>query len=346
MTDFALQKILVKNCEHRIERNYYDWGRERSRSEWVDPEWDVATAEQRRHVSLRGYALYDGCSVPRDNQINSIDAWVSAGFRSRVIEFDVVRILARAEKANQYLTYIPPNAALESATDKEIEAAGPLISVFTDAYQLNWGKITKVLHKKRPGFMPVLDSVVWDFLWKNFPHIINQASPFPEVLKLCRIILQLRYAEVGTIRRYLWERGFDLTPLRVLDFVLWIGWRDGGFGRPITEVWNTGGLYEARRQARIVWDEALADRVQFVPDFAPPVLDPEQEKQANTPTITLLDAWLEAAHNKKTRTAEELRAAEEDLETFKRNMNAPRKEAGDRLLYPEVEGKAAGTDTR
>ena len=84
----------------------------------------------------------------------------------------------------------------------------------------------------------------------------------------------------------------------------------------------------------------------FLQNFAPPVLDPEQEKRANAPTITLLDAWLEAAHNKKTRTAEELRAAEEDLETFKRNMNAPRKEAGERLLYPEVEGKAAGTDTR
>ena len=84
----------------------------------------------------------------------------------------------------------------------------------------------------------------------------------------------------------------------------------------------------------------------FVQNFAPPAptLDPEQEKRANTPTIALLDAWLEAARNKKPRTVEELRAADEDLETLQRNLNAPRKEAGERLLYPEVE--EASTDVR
>lgn len=80
----------------------------------------------------------------------------------------------------------------------------------------------------------------------------------------------------------------------------------------------------------------------FVQNFAPPALDPEEEKQINAPTIALLDSWLETA--RKPRTMEELRAAEDDLDAFKRSMNALREEAGERLLYPEVEEKGGERD--
>lgn len=51
-------------------------------------------------------------------------------------------------------------------------------------------------------------------------------------------------------------------------------------------------------------------------------------------SIALLQSWLA---EDATDDPDELRQAQEDLDEFKRNMNAPRKEAGARLLYPEVE---------
>ena len=57
--------------------------------------------------------------------------------------------------------------------------------------------------------------------------------------------------------------------------------------------------------------------------------DPE-----NAASIALLKSWLE---EDATDDPEEIRAAEEELREFKRNMNLPRKEAGARLHYPEVE---------
>ncbi len=50
--------------------------------------------------------------------------------------------------------------------------------------------------------------------------------------------------------------------------------------------------------------------------------------------MRLLNTWLA---DDATDDPDELRAAEIDLEEFKRNMNRPRKEAGARLLYPEEE---------
>lgn len=60
----------------------------------------------------------------------------------------------------------------------------------------------------------------------------------------------------------------------------------------------------------------------------------EEKPREETPTMALLRSWLE---EDATDDPEEIRDAEEELREFKRNMNLPRKEAGARLLYPEVE---------
>lgn len=54
---------------------------------------------------------------------------------------------------------------------------------------------------------------------------------------------------------------------------------------------------------------------------------------ANAASIALLKSWIAQAPTDP----EAIRAAEEDLREFQRNMNQPRKEAGARLLYPEAE---------
>jgi hypothetical protein len=51
-------------------------------------------------------------------------------------------------------------------------------------------------------------------------------------------------------------------------------------------------------------------------------------------TSALLQSWID---QDATDDPEEIRKAEEELREFQRNMNAPRKEAGERLLFPEVE---------
>jgi len=53
----------------------------------------------------------------------------------------------------------------------------------------------------------------------------------------------------------------------------------------------------------------------------------------NDPSIALLELWLANAPTE----AGAIQAAEDDLRDFKRHMNVPRKEAGARLHYPEVE---------
>jgi hypothetical protein len=60
----------------------------------------------------------------------------------------------------------------------------------------------------------------------------------------------------------------------------------------------------------------------------------EESDKTQDPTIALLQSWLT---EDATEDPEEVRQAEEELIVFKRRMNVPRKEAGERLLFPEVE---------
>lgn len=68
--------------------------------------------------------------------------------------------------------------------------------------------------------------------------------------------------------------------------------------------------------------------------FGPAPLDAEVQKRLNAPSIALLQQWLKESG---TRDPNELRQAEEEAQQFKRDMNAPRKEVGARLLFPEAE---------
>jgi hypothetical protein len=68
--------------------------------------------------------------------------------------------------------------------------------------------------------------------------------------------------------------------------------------------------------------------------LSPAPIDPEEQKRLNAPSIALLEQWLKEGEDA---TPEQIEAAEAELRELMRNLNAPRKAAGARLLFPEAE---------
>jgi hypothetical protein len=64
------------------------------------------------------------------------------------------------------------------------------------------------------------------------------------------------------------------------------------------------------------------------------VFDTGPKVAEETATMALMRSWLE---EDATEDLAEKQVAAQELDEFKRSMNQPRKEAGARLLYPEVE---------
>ena len=91
-------------------------------------------------------------------------------------------------------------------------------------------------------------------------------------------------------------------------------------------------LNQPKKILRGTWDEIMAhsDEIPRTSEVELRVFEPKKQ----TATMALMQSWLE---EDATEDPEEIHTAEEELREFKRNMNLPRKEAGARLLYTEVE---------
>ncbi len=98
----------------------------------------------------------------------------------------------------------------------------------------------------------------------------------------------------------------------------------------VTQEYIDGLIERIMNRLREEWARSEAAQASGIPVIVPIEQAPEP---ITDPTIALLESWLAEAPTDQ----EAIRGAEEDLREFKRNMNLPRKEAGARLHYPEVE---------
>ena len=258
MTALTIQKLHFDDCESEFERSYFDWGRGWG-GDSPEPDWGKASPEQRRAIGYRGYQLYDGWPPVLDDDVGALESYVSVGINSRVILNDVVRFLVHKDRARPLLARIPVRVPLEDATDEQVAVAAQLIDLFCSIPKLGRGKVTKVLHKKRPEMIPVIDSVVTDFLWKNFPHLLTEGSSTAEVLLVYRMLLNSRREPLHRLQANLRETGFQLGTARILSHLVWLGWNAQvdayGFGPPLKSVWGTDSLDQARQRARAMWEE-------------------------------------------------------------------------------------------
>lgn len=165
MTDLNIQRLKIENCESRIEKEYFWWGRGQL-ADATEATWDVATPAQRTELKLRGYRIFDGYLVPQDNELTPADICLTIAINSYVVLPDVRRFMSRAEDARPLFETLPANLDLEDASENHIKRVAELIDLF-HAPHVSLSKTTKVLYKKRPRLIPLIDSYVRDCLKKQ-----------------------------------------------------------------------------------------------------------------------------------------------------------------------------------
>ncbi len=79
---------------------------------------------------------------------------------------------------------------------------------------MKWGKATKTLHKKRPDFLPIVDSVVVEFFWSSFPELRGSydRDNAETLLYRFRNLLADHAEPLEQIRATLEPKGFRLIP--------------------------------------------------------------------------------------------------------------------------------------
>jgi uncharacterized protein DUF6308 len=144
---------------------------------------------------------------------------------ARIASAEIAAILERRTEIERALGEIDADASLGARP-----SAVPwtpltrLFEAFGDIRGVGFSKMTKALHKKRPALIPILDSVVQDYLNRFDPPTPSSWSFGERGTALVRSYkhdLDRNRAALRQIRRELARRACPLTEVRILDLLIW-----------------------------------------------------------------------------------------------------------------------------
>jgi Family of unknown function (DUF6308) len=142
---------------------------------------------------------------------------------ARISAREITAILERRRAIERALRAIAPEASLTGSADTvPWLALEELFDAFADIRGVGLSKITKALYRKRPALIPMLDSVVQQYLGDEDPGA--QAAFGERALGLVRAYkrdLDRNRAAVRALKRELARRGYAITEVRILDLLIW-----------------------------------------------------------------------------------------------------------------------------
>ena len=140
---------------------------------------------------------------------------------ARIAATEITDVLVRRRRIERALRAIPSDASL-AAGAVPWTALGDLFAAFAEIRGVGLSKMTKTLHPKRPALIPMLDSVVQQYLHDDD---LGAAAPFgARAVALVRAYkrdIDTNRAALRAVRRDLASRGRDVTEVRILDLLIW-----------------------------------------------------------------------------------------------------------------------------
>jgi hypothetical protein len=177
------------------------------------------------------YAYYDAIPSADPNHIDPLDVLVTVAMNSFVNSAAKVHRVHQGMAANcdPLLQGIPEDADLVEL-ERWRDLLRELLHVAVQAPFVLIPVATKVLHRKRRALIPMLDSVVFRHYlggpdYKTIlPGTENKAKAADvamEALRLFRNDLRAAENEIARLREQLAFAGFALTPVRILELLVW-----------------------------------------------------------------------------------------------------------------------------
>jgi Family of unknown function (DUF6308) len=182
---------------------------------------DTALEFLKQDSSYRGYDL---APVKQDDVLTEADIKVANAMIARMSPRVIARIYRRAPAVNAALAQLPSAASLADPLDSiPWEALEELMRAMQGIAEVKLARQTKVLHKKRPALIPILDSVLEAYLRRvdNLRRSGDSARDAVDLVKSFKRELDTNLPALRALQEELRRRDIDLTECRLLDLFLW-----------------------------------------------------------------------------------------------------------------------------
>jgi len=163
------------------------------------------------------YKNYDLVRVGEDNSLTIGDIRLANRMVARMKPAIVQSVMDRAENINSALAHIP--AGLELSNDSIPWVAFENLFRATLGPQILAARATKILHKKRPHLIPILDSVVVSYCQTVKRHSDgDEASMMVECVRTIKTDIE---RNLDTFRGLIGATNLKITVVRAHDILVW-----------------------------------------------------------------------------------------------------------------------------
>jgi uncharacterized protein DUF6308 len=154
----------------------------------------------------------------KPNSFGEVDLRRANRGGARISAAEIGAILERQGEIELALGAIPPGSALTAASVPWVELER-LFVAFGGLKGVGFSKMTKALHPKRPGLIPMLDSVVREYLEPPAGDGFGERAT--ELVRAYKRDLDGNRIALREVGRELENRGYRLTEVRILDVLIW-----------------------------------------------------------------------------------------------------------------------------
>jgi hypothetical protein len=187
------------------------------------------------------YAYYDGIPDTDPDHVLPVDVLATISMNSFIDKASLVRKVHRglAARCDPILPEIPAHADLLTF-DPDLTVFRRLIHEAVQAPEVLVPRAVKVLHRKRRGYVPMLDMVVLEYylgatgssdrkaLLQDKRHAAGVAI---EALRVFREDLRAITGELDELLEALAAEGFPITRVRALEVLVWTETEPRGYYR-------------------------------------------------------------------------------------------------------------------
>jgi hypothetical protein len=172
-------------------------------------------------LSSRWYDLYDAVPVPRDSVLRPEGIALCIMMNSRMSGNTGLTVWERRAGIEAALQQIPPDADL-TADNVPWYSIQALLDPFQSIPRAKLGIATKILHKKRPGLIPMLDTLLQGHYHRRLTTRAGTLGGYGvNLMKLFREDLLAVLPEVSALCEVAAGQRKPITPVRMLDHLVW-----------------------------------------------------------------------------------------------------------------------------
>ena len=187
-----------------------------------------------KDASYRRYDLPP--DVKEDNELIEKDIQFANRMVARMGPLIVKSVVDRSKAINSALARIVPGISICDASIPWV-ALEQLFNV-TLGPQVGPARVTKILHKKRPKLIPILDSVVVSYCKVACSDDLRSKDTAPSMIAYVKVIKNDINKNLDVLEGVIQASALKLTVVRAFDILLWAysGEYEATFGNP--PVWQ------------------------------------------------------------------------------------------------------------